>query len=84
MPIIVVQTETECKLFYGDEIIYLPLSSIRYADIVCGTKSNEINVEDTVHGIVEVALSLRRKYHPLTIVVCGLFPRHDNWSVNRK
>ena len=32
---------------------------------------------------MEIALSLKTKYHYLNIVVCGLLPRDVNWSVNR-
>ena len=32
---------------------------------------------------MEIALTLRRKYHHLNIVVCGLLPADENWSVNR-
>ena len=32
---------------------------------------------------MEIVLSLKRKYHHLNIVVCGLLPRDVNWSVNR-
>ena len=39
--------------------------------------------EDIVGGILEIALTLRRKYNYLNIVVCGLLPRDENWSVNR-
>ena len=40
-------------------------------------------VEDIVHRIVEIALSLRRIYHPIAIFVCGVLPRDSNWSINR-
>ena len=51
---------------------------------MCGTNNIQHNsVEDIVDGIVEISLSLRRKYHPIAIFVCGLLPRCHNWSINR-
>ena len=50
---------------------------------MCGTNIiQHHSVEDLVDGIVEIALSLRRKYHPIAIFLCGLLPRDDNWSIN--
>ena len=50
---------------------------------MCDTNNIQDNsVEDIVHEIVEIALSLRRKYHPIAIFVCGLLPRDNNWSIN--
>ena len=52
--------------------------------IMCGTNNIQHNsVEDIVDGIVEIALSLRRIYHPIAIFVCGILPRDSNWSINR-
>ena len=54
------------------------------AVILCGTNNiQRDSSEDIVDGILEIALSLKRKYHHLNIVVCGLLPRDANWSVNR-
>ena len=52
--------------------------------IMCGKNNIQHNsVEDIVDGIVENALSLGCKYYPIAIFVCGLLPRHNNWSINR-
>ena len=54
------------------------------AVISCGTNNIQRGAsEDIVDGILEIALSLKRKYHHLNIVACGLLPRDVNWSVNR-
>ena len=54
------------------------------AVILCDTNNiQRDSSEDIVDGILEIALSLKRKYHHLNIVVCGLLPRDVNWSVNR-
>ena len=63
----------------------LPLfPSFQNAVIFCGT--NDIqrdSSEDIADGILEIALTLRRKYNHLNNAVCGLLPRDKNWSVNR-
>ena len=51
---------------------------------MCGANNIQHNsVEDIVDGIVEIALSLRRIYHPIAIFACNLLPRGSNWSINR-
>ena len=63
----------------------LPSSpSFQNAVILCGTNNiQRDSSEDIVDGILEIALTLRRKYNDLHIVVCGLLPGDENWSVNR-
>ena len=56
---------------------------LQNAVIMCGTNTIQHNsAEDIVDGIVETALLLRCKYHPIAIFVCGIFPRDNNWSIN--
>ena len=51
---------------------------------MCGKNNMQHNsVADIVDEIVEIALSLRRMYHPIAILVCGLLPCDSNWSINR-
>ena len=51
---------------------------------MCGTNNTQHNsVEDIVDGIVEIALSLKRIYHPIATFVYGLLPHDSNWSINR-
>ena len=58
--------------------------NLQNAVIVCGANNIQHNsVEDIVDGIVEIALSLRRVYHPIAIFVCGILPLDSNWLVNR-
>ena len=46
---------------------------------MCGTNNIQHNsLEDIVDGIVEIALSLKRIYHPITIIVCDILPRDSN------
>ena len=57
---------------------------LQNAVIMFGTNNIQHNsVEDTVDGIVEIALSLRRKHHPIAIFLCDLLPRDNNWSISR-
>ena len=57
---------------------------LQNAVIICGTNNIQHNfVKDIVDMIVEIALPLRRKYHPIAIFVCGLLPFDKNWSINR-
>ena len=51
--------------------------------IMCSTNNMQYNSVEDIVGIVEIALSLRRKYQPVAIFVCGLLPRDNNWSINR-
>ena len=52
--------------------------------IMCGTNNIKQNsAEDIVDGIVEIALSLRHKYHPIGTFICGLLSHDDDWSINR-
>ena len=58
--------------------------NLQNAVIICDTNNiQNHSVEDIVDGVVEIALSLRRIYHPIVIFACGLLPRDSNWSVNR-
>lgn len=42
-------------------------------DILCGTNNiQRDSSEDTIDGILQIPLTLRRKYNHLNIVVCGL------------
>ena len=46
---------------------------------MCGTNNIQHTfVEDIVDGIVKIALSLRRKYHPIATFARGLLPRDNN------
>ena len=57
---------------------------LQNAVIMCGTNNIQHNsVKDTSDGIVEIALSLRYKYHSIAIFACILLPRDNNWSINR-
>ena len=63
----------------------LPTSrSIQNTIILCGTNNIQRNsTEDIVDGISDIIQSLQRKYVHSNIIVCGLLPRDEIWSVNR-
>ena len=51
---------------------------------MCGTNNiQRDSSEDIVEEILEIALTLRRKYNHLNIIVCDLLPHDENWSVNQ-
>ena len=84
MPLIVVPVETEFKIFCGNVSIYQNRPSIRNAIILCGTNNIQYDTtEDIVDGILEIAITLRSKYHLINVAICGLIPRDDIWSINR-
>ena len=62
----------------------LPSSlSFQNAIILCGTNNNQWDSsEDIVDGILEIALTLRKKYNHLNTAVFGLLPHDENLLVN--
>ena len=65
--------------------ISLPLpSSVRNIVVQCGT--NNIST-DSPHGIadciVDVGTIFRRKSNMVNIIICGLLPCDECWSLNR-
>ena len=71
-------------MFYGELIICHHPLFFQNAVILCSTNNiQRDSSEDIVVGILEIALTLRRKYNHLNIVVCGLLPLDENWSINR-
>ena len=63
-------------MFYGEVIIYHHPRLFKML-LFCVVQAipNEIQSEDIVDGILEIALTLRRKYHRLNFVLYGLLPR---------
>ena len=54
------------------------------AVILCDTNNiQRDSSEAVIDGILETALTLIRNYHHLDIIVCGLLPLDESWSVNR-
>ena len=52
---------------------------------MCGTNNiQQDSVEDITGGIIDISSQLRRIYKNSNVIVCGLLPRDESWSVNRK
>ena len=66
-------------------VISLPLpSSVRNVVVQCGT--NNISTDsprDIADCIVDVGTIFWRKSNTVNIIICGLIPRDECWSVNR-
>ena len=61
-----------------------PPSSVRNIVVQCGT--NNISTDsprDIADCIVDVGTVFRRKSNTVNIIICGLTPRDECWSVNR-
>ena len=57
--------------------------SFQNAVILCGTNNiQRDSSEDIVDGILEIALTLRKKYNHLNTAVFGLLPHDKNLLVN--
>ena len=65
--------------------ISLPLpSSVRNIVLQCGTNNiSTHSPRDTADCIVDVGIIFRRKSNTLNIIIFGLIPRDECWSVNR-
>ena len=51
---------------------------------MCGTNNiQHDSIEDITGGIIDISSQLRRIYKNSNVIVCGLFPRDESWSVNR-
>ena len=61
-----------------------PTLSLRNVIIMCGTNNIDYNSpDDIVDGILDIVESLRRNFKFSNIVIYGILPRNDSWSVNR-
>ena len=38
---------------------------------------------DIADGILEIARSFKTNYSCVNVIICGILPRDDSWSVNR-
>ena len=51
---------------------------------MCGTNNiQHDSVEDITGGIIDISSQLRHIYKNSNVIVCGLLPRDESWSVNR-
>ena len=61
-----------------------PSLSVKNIVVMCGTNNiQHDSVEDITGGIIDISSQLRRIYKNSNVIVCGLLPRDESWSVNR-
>ena len=52
--------------------------------VLCETNNLPLDSpEDIADGILEIARSFKTNYSYIDVVICGILPREDTWSVNR-
>ena len=58
-------------------------SNLKY-NVLCGTNNLLLDSsKDIADGIFEIARSLEINYSCVNVIICGILPRDDSWSVNR-
>ena len=63
---------------------FSPSLSVKNIVVMCGTNNiQHDSVEDITGGIIDISSQLRRIYKNSNVIVCGLLPRDESWSVNR-
>ena len=62
----------------------LPVSSnLRNVVVLCGTNNLLLDSpKDIADGILEIARSFKTNYSCVNVIICGILPRDDSWSVN--
>ena len=59
-------------------------SNLTNVVVLCGTNNLLLDSpKDTADGILEIARSFKTNYSCVNIIICGILPRDDNWSVNQ-
>ena len=59
-------------------------SNLTNVAVLCGTNNLLLDSpKDTADGILEIARSFKTNYSCVNIIICGILPRGDNWSVNQ-
>ena len=63
----------------------LPIfSSLKNIFVLCGTNNLPLDSPKyTADGILEIAISFKTNYSCVNVIICGIVPRDDSWSVNR-
>ena len=58
-------------------------SNLKY-NVLCGTNNLLLDSsKDIADGIFEIARLLEINYSCVSVIVCGILPRDNSWSVNR-
>ena len=65
--------------------VNLPVSSnLTNVVVLCGTNNLLLDSpKDIADGILEIARSFEINYSGVNVIICGILPRDDSWSVNR-
>ena len=59
-------------------------SNLKNNVVLCGTNNLLLDSsKDIADGIFEIARSLEINYSCVNVIICGILPRDDSWSVNR-
>ena len=63
----------------------LPIfSSLKNIVVLCGTNNLPLDSPKyIVDGILEIVRSFKTNYSCVNVIICGIVPRDDSWSVNR-
>ena len=62
-----------------------PVSSdLKNAVVLCGTNNLLLDSpKDIADGILKIARSFETNYGCVSVIICGILPLDDSWSVNR-
>ena len=59
-------------------------SNLKSVDVLFGTNNLLLDShKDIADGILETARSLKTNYSCVNVIICGILPREDSWSVNQ-
>ena len=63
----------------------LPVSlNLKNVVVLCRTNNLRLgSPKNIADGILEIARSLETNYSCVNVIICGILPRDDSWSVNR-
>ena len=60
------------------------LSSLKNIVVLCRTNNLPLDSRKYIaDGILEIARSFKTNYSCVNVIICGILPRDDSWSVNR-
>ena len=63
----------------------LPVSlNLKNVVVLCGTNNLLLDSpKDIADGILKIARSFETNYSCVSVIICGILPHDDSWSVNR-
>ena len=70
-------------MFYGMHLTFLFFQIYKNVVVLCGTNSLLLDSpKDIADGILELARSFKTNYSCVNVIICGIVPHDDSWSVN--